>query len=91
MDIKLNIKWVVEVLHFSDATPSRKFKITVYTPIEDVHETLQELVLYGDDQKVEKIEYRSPSIDNEGNLQFMNRELKNDTDLRTMWSTYRSF
>ena len=46
---------------------------------------------YGDGRKVDKIEYRSPSVDNEGNLQFMNRELKNDDDLRAMWSTYRSF
>ena len=90
-DMKLNIIWIVGVVHFPGDIPSREFKITVYTPIEEVRETLQKLVPYDEGRKVEKIEYRSPSIDNEGNLQFMNRELKNGDDLRAMWSAYRSF
>src|ERR1051325_9692520 len=91
MDMKLDITWVVGVVHFLGDIPSHEFKITVYTSIEEVRETLQELVPYGDGRKVEKIEYCSPSIDNEGNRHFMSRELKNGNDLRAMWSTYQSF
>ena len=89
--MKLNIEWVAGVVHFPGDEPSCEFKITMYTPISEVRETLQELVPYGNSRKVEKIEYRSPSIDNEGNLQLMHRELKNRNNLRAMWSTYRSF
>ena len=84
MDMKLDITWVVGVVHFPGAIPSREFKITVYTPIEEVRETLQELVPYSDGRKVEKIEYHSPSIDKEGNLHFMNCELNNGDNLRAM-------
>ena len=89
--MKLNIKWHVGVVHFTGATRSREFKFTVYTPIEDVREILQELVPYGDNRKVVKIEYRSPSIDKDGKLVFINRELKNGADLRAMWNTFDSF
>ena len=41
MDMKLNIKWVVGVVHFPCAIPSREFKIIVYTPIEDVRKPFQ--------------------------------------------------
>ena len=40
MDMKLNIEWVVGIVHFPGDVSSHEFKITVYTPIEEVRETL---------------------------------------------------
>lgn len=38
-----------------------------------------------------KIEYRSPSIDNQGKLKFNNFELKIDEDLKIMLNTYHRY
>lgn len=40
---------------------------------------------------VVKIDYSSPSIDNEGKSRFIKFELKKDEDLKTMWSTYHRY
>ncbi|XP_058726295.1 uncharacterized protein LOC131597625 [Vicia villosa] len=87
----MNIKWHVGVVHFIGNTPSRKLKFTKYTPIEDVLEILQKRVPYGDNRKVVKIEYRSPSVDKDGKLVFINCELKNDSDIWALWNTFTSF
>ncbi|XP_058777018.1 uncharacterized protein LOC131651371 [Vicia villosa] len=87
----MNIEWYVGVVHFTGATPSREFKFTTLTPIEDVREILQELLPYNDNRKVVKIEYRSPSVDKDGKLVFINYELKNDVDMQAMWNTFTNF
>lgn len=38
-----------------------------------------------------KIEYRSPLIDNEGNIRFNKFELKIGEDLKVMWSIYHQY
>lgn len=38
-----------------------------------------------------KIEYRSPLIDNEGNIMFNKFELKIGEDLKVMWSIYHQY
>ncbi|CAI8588830.1 unnamed protein product [Vicia faba] len=87
--MKLNIKWHVGV----DTLPALHHlaKFTVYTPIEDVCEILQELIPYSENRKVVKIEYRSPSVDKYEKLVFINRKLKNEDDLQVMWNTFTSF
>lgn len=37
---------------------------------------------------VVKLEFRSPSIDNEGKIQFTMLKLKTNGDLKVMWSTF---
>ncbi|XP_058776951.1 uncharacterized protein LOC131651300 [Vicia villosa] len=91
MNMKMNIEWHVGVVHFIGATPSRKFKLTTYTPIEEVCVILHEFVPYSDNLKIVKIEYRMPSVDKDGKLVLINHELKNDADMRGMWNTYTSF
>lgn len=38
-----------------------------------------------------KLEYRSPSIDNGGKIEFNNCGLKVDVDVRAMWNTFFCF
>ena len=38
-----------------------------------------------------KLEYRSPSVDTEGNIKFTPFELKNDEDLEVMWATFQRY
>lgn len=38
-----------------------------------------------------KLEYRSPSIDNGGNIEFDNFELKTDADVTTIWNNFFHF
>lgn len=49
--------------------------------------TLDNLLGYPDNKRIVKLYYRSPLIDNEGDIQFKMFELKTNVDLMIMWST----
>src|SRR4051812_45583022 len=65
----------------------RTFKLTDYISLDDIIDEIHYRLPYGDKRKVVKLEYRSPSIDNEGNIIYNNFELKNREDVLAMWRT----
>lgn len=46
---------------------------------------------YGDNPRIVKLEYRSPSIYNRENIEFNNFELKTDADVRALLNTFFRF
>lgn len=46
---------------------------------------------YGDNRKIVKFKYRSPSINNECNIEFNDYEFKKNADVRAMWNTFFYF
>lgn len=80
MNINLNTGYI----YFNADEPSIAFKFTMYTPFDDLKFILEELLSYDDNQKIVKLEYRSPSADNEGNIEFNNFEFKTTKDVRAL-------
>ena len=89
---EIKIRWYVASVSFSDGkTPRRTFKLNDLTLLDDIKDEIHYLLPYGDKRKVVKLEYRSPSVDNEGNVVFNKVELKNQDDVMAMWRTFFGF
>ncbi|XP_058761212.1 uncharacterized protein LOC131634558 [Vicia villosa] len=68
-----------------------QFRFLRDTPFAELIPTLNSLLQYLENQKVVKLEYRSPSFDDEGNVKFTPFEIKNDDDLKIMWTTFQRY
>lgn len=66
-------------------------KLTEFTSLEDIKYEIHQLLPYGDNRRILKLEYRSSSIDNERKIEFNKFEFKTQTDVRAMWNTYFCF
>lgn len=89
---RMNINWHITYVYFNDANPSIEFKFNEYTPLVDLKYILHNLLSYRDNRKIMKVEYRSPSINNEWNIKFINFELKTNADARLcgiLFSVYK--
>ena len=69
-------------VHFNDERHLIEFRVTKNTHHFDLKSKLDNILRYPDNQKVVKLNYRSPLIDNEGNMHFNMFELKAVEDLR---------
>src|SRR4051812_23791953 len=82
----INIRWYVAVISYSDGeTPGRTIKLNDYTSLDDIIDEIHYCLPYGDKQKIVKLEYRSLSVDNEGNVVYSNFELKNREDVTNIF------
>lgn len=81
---QININIYVANVSYSNGTPRRNFKLTEYTSLVDIINGIQYLLVYGDNQRIVKLKYHSPSIDNRGKIEFNNFEFKTDADVRAM-------
>lgn len=88
---QINIILYVTNVSFSSTTLGRKFKINEYTSFADMQYEVHNLLAYEDSQKIVKLEYRSPSINNKGKIEFNNYEFKTNANVRTMRSTFFRF
>lgn len=70
--------------YFNGRKPSFQFRVTDDTPLADQISKLNTLLRYIENQRVVKLEYRSPSLDSEKT----NFEQKTDEDLQIMWNTF---
>lgn len=68
--------------------PSIKFKFNEYISFPDLKYILHNFLPYSDNKKLVKFEYRSPSIDNKGKIEFINFEQKTGAYLKAMWNTF---
>lgn len=62
-----------------------------YTPLADKKYMPVSFLPYFDNKKIVKLEYRSSSIDKEGNIEFDNFEMKTGAYLRAMLNTFFYF
>ena len=88
---QINIHWYVTDVSFSDFTLEWTFKLTNSTSLEDIKDEIHYLLPYRDKQRIVKLEYRSPSIDNEGKIELNKFKLKTQANVRAMWDTYFCF
>ncbi|XP_050885549.1 uncharacterized protein LOC127091071 [Lathyrus oleraceus] len=88
---QINIDWYVANVSFSSYTPVRMFKLIDFTSLEDIKDEIHYLLPYRDNRKIVKLEYRSPSIGNRGNIEFNKFELKTQAGVRAMWNTFFRF
>lgn len=58
---QINIIWYVANVFLSSAIPRKKFKINEYTSFADLQYEMHNLIPYGDNKKIVKLEYCSPS------------------------------
>lgn len=86
----MNINWHVTYVYFNDVKPLVEFKFNECIPFADLKYILQDLLPYEDNWKIVKLEYCSPSIDNEGKIEFNNFELKTGANLRAVWNIFSS-
>ncbi|XP_058726385.1 uncharacterized protein LOC131597728 [Vicia villosa] len=76
-------------VYFRSGYPiSFQFRFSRDTPFAELIPTLNSLLQYPENRKVVKLEYRSPSLDDEGDVQLTPLEVKNDEDLAVLWSTF---
>src|SRR3954464_1203612 len=61
------------------------------TPFAELITSLNTLLQYPENQKVVKLEYRSPSLNDEGDIEFTPFKIKNDEDLAVLWTTFDRF
>lgn len=78
-------------MYINSVKPHVDLTITKDTHIVVLKFKLDNILYHIDNKKVVKIEYHSPSIDNEGKIWFSKFELKMDGDLKLMWSTYHRY
>lgn len=67
------------------------FKLTDFISLKDIKDEIHYLLPYRDKRRIVKLEYHSPSIDNEGKIEFNKFKLKTQVDVRVMWDTYFRF
>ena len=81
---QINIIWYVANVSFFSTTPARKFNLNKYTALAYLKYKLRNLLPHEDNRKIVKLNYYSPLIDNEWNIEFIKFEHKTDADVRTM-------
>lgn len=86
---QIKISWYVTDIFFYNATPGRNFKLTEYTSLADIKDEIHYFLSYGDNRRIVKLEYRSPSINNEEKIEFNNFEPK--INVRAMWNIFFYF
>ena len=84
----MSIYWDVRFVYFNGVKVSLEFKVTEYTSLVDLKSIMENLLQYSDNQKTVKLEYYSPSIDSDENIQFSKFQLKANEDIFVMWSTF---
>lgn len=72
--LQINIIWYIANVSFSNASLRRKFKLNEYTSFTYLQHEVHNLLRYEDNQKIVKVEYRSPSIKNEGKIELNNNK-----------------
>ncbi|CAL5185986.1 unnamed protein product [Lathyrus oleraceus] len=75
-------------VYFNGVKSPLKFRICENIFLVDLKIKLNTFLRYLKNRRVVELEYRSPAIDNEGNIQFTMLELKTDDDLKVMWSAF---
>src|SRR4051812_49163743 len=79
-------------IYFTSGYPmSFQFRFSRDTPFADLITSLNTLLQYPENQKVVKLEYRSPSLNDDGDVEFTPFEVKNDEDLAVLWATFDRF
>src|SRR3954471_4247779 len=68
-----------------------QFRFSRDTPFAELIPSLNTLLRYPENRKVVKLEYRSPSLNDEGHIKFTPFEIKNDEDLAVLWTTFDRF
>ncbi|XP_058725795.1 uncharacterized protein LOC131597098 [Vicia villosa] len=81
----------LSIVYFNGAKPPLQFRFSEDTLFTESSTALNSLLQYPENQKLVKLEYRSPSLDTEGNVQFTQFALMTDVDLKVMWSTFRQY
>lgn len=74
--------WYLAFVYFNRVKSPVDFRLTNGTSLDVLKSKLDYLLHHTENRKVVKIEYYSPSIDNEGNIRFSKFELKIDEDLK---------
>ncbi|XP_058753434.1 uncharacterized protein LOC131626614 [Vicia villosa] len=75
-------------VYFNGAKPPLQFRFSEDTHFTELITILNSLLQYPKIRKLVKLEYRSPSLETEGNVQFTQFALKKDDDLKVMFSTF---
>ncbi|XP_058774717.1 uncharacterized protein LOC131648989 [Vicia villosa] len=79
-------------VYFNSGYPmSFQFRFSHDTLFAKLISSLNSLLQYPENRKVVKLEYRSPSLDDEGDVQFTPFDVKNDEDLAVIWITFDRF
>src|SRR4051812_46835972 len=68
-----------------------QFRFSRDTPFADLITSLNTLLQYPENLKVVKFEYRSPSLNDDEDVEFTPFEIKNDEDLAVLWTTFDRF
>jgi hypothetical protein len=96
MDISLTYRRDTHLaaVYFDAETPNM-FRIAVDSTLSDLNQQLDEINRCcnnrNDDRNVTSIDYRKPSIRSDGSVKFSKMQLKNDDDVRTMFSIYSQY
>src|SRR3954469_18898947 len=79
-------------VYFTTSYPmSFQFRFSCDTSFAELITSLNTLLQYLENRKVVKLEYRSPSLNDEGDVDFTPFEVKNNEDLAVLWSTFDRF
>jgi hypothetical protein len=80
---------------YFDAGMPNMFRIAVDSTLSDLNQQLDEINRCcnnrNDDRNVTSVDYRKPSIRSDGSITFSKMQLKNDDDVRTMFSIYSQY
>lgn len=85
---RMNINLHVTYVYFNGAKSSIEFKFNDYNIFIDMKYILQNLLTYGDNRKIVKLEYYSPWIENKRKTEFRNFKLKMGAYVRATWNTF---
>ncbi|KAK2443186.1 hypothetical protein QL285_014310 [Trifolium repens] len=97
MDISLTYRRDTHLaaVYFDAGTPPNMFRIDVDSTLSDLKQQLDEINRCcnnrNDDRNVTIINYRKPSVRSDGSVMFSKMQLKNDDDVRTMFSIYSQY
>ncbi|KAK2356974.1 hypothetical protein QL285_094288 [Trifolium repens] len=96
MDISLTYRkdTHIAVVYFDAETPNM-FRIDVDSTLSDLKQQLDEInrccINRNDDRNVTSVDYRKPSITSDGSVTFSKMQLKNDDDVRTIFSIFSQY
>ncbi|XP_058772016.1 uncharacterized protein LOC131645829 [Vicia villosa] len=78
-------------VYFNGVKPPLQFRFSEGTHLAELISILNSILQYPENRKVVKLEYRSPSSDPEGKVQFTQFVLKTIDDLKVMWRAFRQY
>lgn len=78
-------------VYFNGMKSPLQFRVIEDTPLVDLISKPNTLLWYPKNQRVVKLEYRSPSFDNIRKIQFTNFELKTDEHLKFISSIFHYY